>query len=136
MLFFQLMTRRLRARVDCASEPFDVETTPRGARFRAYATRSLTAFEPKTRFTRFGKHRRGFGADQHFCGPQGLGSILLGHLADEIHRVLGRLRRAHLGIQITAVAQAAEFLEDERVIDLAGAGLEPAWVVADLHELD
>lgn len=41
-----------------------------------------------------------------------------------------------LGVDVAGPVEAAQFLEDERIVDLAGAGLEPSRIVADLHELD
>src|SRR4051794_1417934 len=63
-------------------------------------------------------------------------SVLLGHLPDDVHRMIGGARRPMFGIDVAGPVEAAQLLEDERIVDLAGARLEASRVVADLDDLD
>ena len=63
-------------------------------------------------------------------------SVLLGHPFDHVHRVFGGARGSMLGVDVAGPVEASQFLEDERVVDLARSRFESSRVVANLHELD
>src|SRR5690348_9649861 len=46
-------------------------------------------------------------------------SVLLRHLSDHVHCVLGGTRRAVLGVDVSGPIETTEFLEDERIVDLS-----------------
>ena len=62
--------------------------------------------------------------------------VFLGQLLVDVHRMLGGARRSVLGVDVPRPVQTAQFLEDERIVDLARPWFEPSRVVADLHELN
>src|SRR5262245_58009476 len=89
---------------------------------RPFSFRSTAAAPPKRRPLSCGRSR-----------PES--SILFRHFFHDVHRVVGGARRAVLGVDVTGPVETTKLFEDERIVDLAGARLEPARVVANLHDL-